>query len=320
MTAVQKVTVRRGDVELAVFVHGDADRPTLLLVHGWPDTHELWTHVLPHLAKKYRVVTFDNRGAGASTVPKLVVDYRLSELSADIYAVIEAVSPTEPVHILAHDWGSVLTWEAVCEPQASTHIASFTSVSGPNLDHLGKWVRRRFRDSSPSGPLVQAAASLYTVGFQIPGLGPLPLRLWFAKHWAPFLKFFDGLDPSCVVTGPTLKSDMVHGLKLYRANIRGHVLRPRERYTQVPVQLLLNRWDLAVRPVGYEDSGKWVADLRRTTIDAGHWSPFSHPEEVARAAVTFVDEIIHRSAEDLRGAVPPVQAQENPSAGLSGVS
>ncbi|QNG20755.1 alpha/beta fold hydrolase [Rhodococcus triatomae] len=308
--------VQRGPVELAVFEHGRADGPPLLLVHGWPDTHELWQHVIPHLADRFRVISYDSRGAGQSTVPADVASYRLAEMAADLFAVIDGVSPDEPVHVLAHDWGSVETWEAVCEPGARDRIASFTSVSGPNLDHLGSWVRRRLRDRSPGGPLAQAVASAYTVVFQVPGLATLPLRLWFSKHWPAFLKFFDGLDPGTVHTAPTLADDMVHGLKLYRANIRRHLFRPRERYTQVPVQLLLNRRDKAVRPVGYEDSERWVSDLRRTTIDSGHWSPFSHPGEVARATGAFVDEVIaRRSTKGSAGEVPPADVREKPSAG-----
>jgi pimeloyl-ACP methyl ester carboxylesterase len=57
-------------VVLAVDVHGDdASRPTVVLVHGYPDTSSAWNGVVRHLASRYRVVTYDVRGAGASTAP-----------------------------------------------------------------------------------------------------------------------------------------------------------------------------------------------------------------------------------------------------------
>ncbi|MFD4182407.1 alpha/beta fold hydrolase, partial [Rhodococcus sp. NPDC058514] len=100
-------TVRNGSVDLAVFEQGNPSGPTLVLVHGWPDTHQLWEHVLPHLTDRFRVISYDTRGSGQSTVPSAVEDYRLELLAQDLFAVLDAVSPDQPVHLLAHDWGSV---------------------------------------------------------------------------------------------------------------------------------------------------------------------------------------------------------------------
>ncbi|WP_305093217.1 alpha/beta fold hydrolase [Prescottella sp. R16] len=293
--------VTRGDVRLAVFEQGNPDGETLLLVHGWPDTHDLWQHVIPHLAETFRIVSYDTRGAGASSTPAAVSAYALPELARDLFAVIDAVSPDAPVHVLAHDWGSVETWEAVCEPGAEKRIASYTSISGPNLDHLGTWVRERLAQRRFTGPLAQAVASSYTVLFQIPVVGTLPFRLGMSRIWPTFLRFFDGMDASLVRPAPTLRTDMITGLKRYRANIRPRLRHPRERRTDVPVQLILNRRDRAVRPVGYEDTGRWVPNLRRRELDAGHWSPISHAGDVARLTADFVGDLRLDTTTDSRG-------------------
>ncbi|WFR72946.1 alpha/beta fold hydrolase [Prescottella defluvii] len=290
--------VTSGDVRLAVYEQGNPAGETLVLVHGWPDTHDLWQHVIPHLADRFRIVSYDTRGAGASSTPGAVSSYALPHLARDLFAVIDAVSPDAPVHVLAHDWGSVETWEAVCEPGAEQRIASYTSISGPNLDHLGTWMRRRLSQGRPAGPLAQAVASAYTVLFQIPVVGTLPFRLGLWRIWPTFLKYFDGVDPALVRPAPTLAADMVTGLKRYRANIRPRLRHPRERRTDVPVQLVLNRRDKAVRPVGYEDTERWVLDLRRRELPAGHWSPISHGADVARLTAAFVDDLRAESAPD----------------------
>ncbi|MFC7448393.1 alpha/beta fold hydrolase [Rhodococcus daqingensis] len=294
-------TVTSGSVDLAVFEQGNPTGPTLVLVHGWPDTHQLWEHVVPRLTDRFRVISYDTRGSGQSTVPTAVEDYRLELLAQDLFAVIDAVSPDQPVHLLAHDWGSVESWEAVCEPGAEDRIASYTSVSGPNLDHLGTWLRTGFVAPTPGKiykRLTQGVASAYTVLFQTPGLGPLPFRLGMWRIWPTFLRFFDGLDPSLVHPAPTLRSDMINGLKRYRANIRPKLRRPAERRTAVPVQLILNQRDRAVRPVGYEDIEQWVPDLRRREIPAGHWAPISHSADLARLTEEFVDSVIGRDGVD----------------------
>ncbi|KAA0025101.1 alpha/beta fold hydrolase [Antrihabitans cavernicola] len=288
------MTVSNGDIDVAVFERGNPNGPVLILMHGWPDTHHLWDRVAPLLADRFRVIGFDNRGAGASTVPDDVDAYRIEELAGDLFAVIDAVSPHARVHVLAHDWGSVVGWEAVVDPRAEDRIASFTSVSGPNLDQLGVWARRRLFSGSPSGiakAARQLVASAYTVAFQVPGL-PVPVLKVLAPRWAQFLSYFDGMDPSVVHTAETLPSDIVSCLKLYRANIRGRLGSPDIRSTDVPVQLIVGTGDRAVLPIVYEDAGEWASNLRRRDIAARHWSPLSHPADVARLTAEFIGDLV----------------------------
>ncbi len=110
MTATAQATERfvdsSGGVQIAVYEEGNPDGPTIVLVHGWPDSHVLWDGVAPLLADRFRILRYDNRGAGRSSVPKPVSDYTMSCFADDFAAVIGAAAPGEPVHVLAHDWGS----------------------------------------------------------------------------------------------------------------------------------------------------------------------------------------------------------------------
>lgn len=293
MSQVPTRTVRNGDVELAVFESGNPDGPVVVTMHGWPDTHHLWDRATPLLADRFRVVAFDNRGAGASSVPAEVAAFRLEELAGDLFAVIDAVSPDAPVHVLAHDWGSIAVWEALADDRATDRIASFTSISGPDLDQLGAWLRRMVSSGRPRDLVKvgrQAVASSYTVAFQIPGL-PVPALKFLAPRWPRFLSVFDGLDPSVVHAADTLPSDIVSCLKLYRANIRNKLRRPRAQPTAVPVQVLVGTHDRAILSLLYDETDGWASSVRRRDIAAGHWSPISHPADVARLTTEFVDDV-----------------------------
>src|SRR5581483_5203510 len=118
-----------------------AEAPTVVLVHGYPDDHTVWDGVVAELKQHARVATYDVRGAGQSDVPAKVADYRLDQLSRDLLAVIDAVSPGAPVHLVAHDWGSIQAWETVTDPDARDRLISYTSISGPCLDHVARWMR-----------------------------------------------------------------------------------------------------------------------------------------------------------------------------------
>jgi pimeloyl-ACP methyl ester carboxylesterase len=57
-------------VRVAVYEEGNPDGPTVVLVHGWPDSHVVWDGVVPLLAERFRIIRYDNRGVGKTSVPK----------------------------------------------------------------------------------------------------------------------------------------------------------------------------------------------------------------------------------------------------------
>lgn len=292
--APRERTVRNGEIELAVFEYGDAAAETVVLVHGWPDTHHLWEEVVPLLTDRFHVVSYDQRGHGRSSNPESWRAFSLQELASDLMAVVRAASPERPAHLLAHDWGSVSAWEAVCEPDAELHLASFTSVSGPNLDHMGALLRQRLARPTPhnlAAPLAQLAASGYTFLFQVPVVGRLPFAVMTEARWKRFLEVAEGTPPDRVHLGDTFRRDLVSGLRIYRANIAPYLLRPRDRRTSVPVQLIVNRADVAVRPGTFDEEHQWVRRLYRRDVPAGHWVPFSHPQVLASAVKELVDHL-----------------------------
>ncbi|MBJ7290434.1 SDR family oxidoreductase [Williamsia sp.] len=291
MTMWRERTVTSADVRLAVFELGDTSRPTVVLVHGWPDTHHLWTHVAPLLAEHFHVVAYDTRGYGATDAPSGDAPYRLEALAGDLFAVAAAVSDT-PVHVLAHDWGSVQTWEAVTTPGASDRIASFTSVSGPDLDHLGMWARSKLRRPTPAAlgtALTQVASSAYTVMFQLPVVPKVFFGLLgWAPVWRQFLHLVEGTAAADVTVSPTLHRDMISGLRYYRANLRPRLLHPDARSTDIPVFQIVNRRDIALRPAIYEHTHRYVTQLWRRDLPTGHWLPYARPQLLAELTRDFI--------------------------------
>ena len=75
---------------IAVYDEGNASGPTLVLVHGHPGTHAVWDPVVALLADRFRVVRYDTRGAGESSVPKPVSAYSMERYADDFAAVLDA--------------------------------------------------------------------------------------------------------------------------------------------------------------------------------------------------------------------------------------
>ena len=116
-TVPTRNTVTASDgVTLAVHAYTEIDpqRPTVLAIHGYPDNHHLWDGVAEHLTGRYNLVAYDVRGAGESARPAGRSNYRFSQLISDTGAVIDSLG-VGPVHLLAHDWGSIQAWAAVTD-------------------------------------------------------------------------------------------------------------------------------------------------------------------------------------------------------------
>lgn len=270
----RRASVQGDGVDLAVFARGDSERPTLVFVHGYPDTHAVWHRVIDRLADDFHCVSFDVRGAGASTRPRAARAYRMSRLAADLAAVIDWASPEAPVHLVGHDWGSIQSWEIVTDPAFAARLAGFTSISGPCLDHAGHWLRAQHR-TDPAGLRRQLRKSWYIAALHVPLLpwhGPLGAR------WPGTLA---GLEGERLPTSATLARDGSHGAKLYRANMLARLMRPRDRHARCPVQVIVPRRDAFVGPGFAEGLGRWVADLEVVPVDAAHWAIQTHPDTVA---------------------------------------
>jgi NAD(P)-dependent dehydrogenase (short-subunit alcohol dehydrogenase family)/pimeloyl-ACP methyl ester carboxylesterase len=283
-----------GGVQIAAYEEGNPDGPTIVLVHGWPDSHVLWDGVAPLLADRFRILRYDNRGVGGSSAPKSTSEYAMSCYADDFAAVIDTLAPGEKVHVLAHDWGSAGMWEYLARPDARDHIASFTSLSGPSIDHMNRFVigslKRPYRPRRFAQALSQLARLSYMAAFSVPVLAPAAVRKVVADRVTVMLTNRDGIPVDQVHHSQTYRSDAASSLKVYGANyFRGFVSARTDHYIDVPVQVVVNTNDQFVRPYIYADTHNWVPQLWRRDIHAGHWSPMSHPATIARSVHQLVD-------------------------------
>ncbi|MET9057447.1 SDR family oxidoreductase [Streptomyces antibioticus] len=287
--------VRTGGIELSVAELGDPGRPTVVLVHGYPDSKEVWSQVAARLAGDFHVVLYDVRGHGASTAPKpLRGGFTLEKLTDDFLAVVDAVSPDRPVHLVGHDWGSVQSWEFVTVARTKGRIASFTSMSGPSLDHFGHWINSRLKRPTPRriGQLLgQGAKSWYVYLLHTPVVPELAWRGPLGKRWPGILRRLENVPGGDYPT-PSLPSDAAHGAWLYRDNVRSRLARPRpDAHAHVPVQLVTPLGDAFLSERLYDELEQWVPRLTRRTIPAKHWVPRTRPDQLASWITEFVTSV-----------------------------
>ncbi|QKG20993.1 L-fuco-beta-pyranose dehydrogenase [Actinomadura verrucosospora] len=309
--AVKSRRVKADGVRLAVRERGPRTAPVVVLVHGYPDSQAVWEPVADLLAEDFHVVTYDVRGAGGSSRPRRTRAYAMENLAADLAAVIDAVSPGRPVHLAGHDWGSVQGWGAVTGGALEGRVASFTSISGPCIEHFGQWVRDRLRRPTPRHVLQlagQFARSWYLMFGAIPGVPQLAWRLGGARLFPVVIERMEGIEGW---HADTFRKDALYGMKLYRANAV-RFLRPGSMATtHVPVQVIAPTRDAFVSPHQSADLTRYVDRLWRREIAAGHWGAVrKDPATTAAWIAEFVRHIEGGpGTAALRGAQVPVQGE-----------
>lgn len=151
---------RHGEVELVVEVSGEG--PTVLLLHGWPDTARLWDGVVPSLVGAgFRVAVPDLRGCGRSSKPEAVADYAMAHLVGDVTAILDALG-VEGAAVVGHDWGAGLAWATAMVVPQRVRALAVLSVGHPSA----------FRAAG----IDQMIKSWYMLVFSQPGLGEAFLR------------------------------------------------------------------------------------------------------------------------------------------------
>ncbi|WP_099826466.1 alpha/beta fold hydrolase [Oceaniglobus indicus] len=98
--------------DIAYRVHGAG--PNLLLVSGLNGQGRFWDAVTPSLAERFRVLTYDQRGCGAT--PDDGADWSIGSLATDALALADAMFGAAPFAVIGHSTGG-----AIAQHMAATH-------------------------------------------------------------------------------------------------------------------------------------------------------------------------------------------------------
>ena len=84
--------------------------PLVLLLHGFPDTAQTWSHQMSALAAAgYRAVAPCLRGYAPSEIPHDGF-YDKATLATDVAELIRALGNGQPAHLVGQDWGAIISY------------------------------------------------------------------------------------------------------------------------------------------------------------------------------------------------------------------
>lgn len=117
-------------LNIAYHSYGENDKPTIILLHGWPDDPLTWSQVIPALVNAhYHCITPYLRGCGLtefldSQTPR---SGQLTALSQDIIEFIESLKIGK-IHLVGHDWGARISYNVAALRPDLLHTLTALSV------------------------------------------------------------------------------------------------------------------------------------------------------------------------------------------------
>jgi haloacetate dehalogenase len=118
MTGMDQRTVRANGIRINTWLGGNG--PPVLLLHGYPQTAQMWHKIAPKLCEDYAVVCPDLRGYGDSDKPR--EGYDKKTMARDMHELMRALGH-DTYAVVGHDRGGrVAHRQALDYPDAVTRL------------------------------------------------------------------------------------------------------------------------------------------------------------------------------------------------------
>ncbi len=152
---------RCDDIDAAWFETGRAD--PLVLIHGLADDHRAWRRSLPDLMLHQRVILYDLRGHGETTLGS--PDGTLRQLGADLVALLDAIG-VERAHVAGFSLGGTIAMRAAIDHPERVRGLVLVATSSRVGRAAADWYRERAamverRDPNLRSTLDADAADVY---------------------------------------------------------------------------------------------------------------------------------------------------------------
>jgi pimeloyl-ACP methyl ester carboxylesterase len=279
----QSRTVDVGDVDLHVREFGHADRPLVVLLHGFPEFWYCWHEHAPAIASAgFHVVAPDQRGYNRSDKPRDVGAYRVEAIAEDLVGLIDALG-YDSAAVVGHDWGATVGWWAALHHAA--RIERLCVMNAPHPTVLRETLRRSTR---------QKLRSWYAGFFQVP---VVPEQLSAAFDYRLMARALRRTSDPGTFTDADLRQyraawsqpgALTAMLNWYRAAGRYGIDPVRDRVDVETFVLWGARDSFFERSVAH-DSVDYCTDGRvRVVWDATHWLHHEQPGAVVDAVRGFL--------------------------------
>src|SRR2546421_11442799 len=138
---------RCNDIDVAWFEVGRGD--PLILIHGLADDHRAWRRALPDLMLRHRVILYDLRGHGQTSLG--LPDGTLRQLGADLVALLDALG-IERAHVAGFSLGGTIAMRVAIDFPLDVRGLVLVATSSRVGRAAADWYRQRVEMVERSDP------------------------------------------------------------------------------------------------------------------------------------------------------------------------
>lgn len=264
---------------LRFYVVDEGAGTPVVLLHGFPDTSDLWQPQIAALVQAgYRAIAPDLRGRGRSEQPPHVEDYALANIVRDVPAIMDQLGVAR-AHIVGHDWGAAVAWVfAALFPQRTDHLVVI-SVGHPGTGALMR----------PS--LDELQKSWYQILFQFEGVAEELLQ---RDDWYLFRELIHGgSDVERYIETLSQPGALTASMNWYRANLHPRLQlgpSPTLPPIQAPTLAIYSTGDLYLPEERLVRSAEFVTGPWRyeRLVGISHWVPAQAPDRLNQLLREFL--------------------------------
>ncbi len=129
---------RCNDIDVAWFEAGRGD--TLILIHGLADDHRAWRRTLPALMLRHRVLMYDLRGHGGTSLGR--PDGTLNQLAADLASLMDATG-VDRAYIAGFSLGGTIAMRMAIDHPARVRGLALVATSSRVGRTAAGWYQQR---------------------------------------------------------------------------------------------------------------------------------------------------------------------------------
>lgn len=249
----------------------DRQRPAVLLMHGFPDTAQMWRAQIDALtAAGYRCIAPDTVGCGASEIAPRRSDYHVAKIVDDHRALLRHLD-IDHANVVGHDWGAVQAWMFAGRYPDATRKLVALSVGHPTAYARAGWD--------------QKLAGWYIGYFHLAGLAE---RLLLGDGRFSLRRMFQHPEMENVVSRMSEPGRLTAALRIYRASLSTVLFKSHPRVT-VPTLGIWSENDGYLVESQMRQSEQWVdASWEFERISGGHWIALEHPTWLSQRLLSFL--------------------------------
>src|SRR5437868_12074731 len=129
---------RCNDIDVAWHEAGRGE--PLVLIHGLADDHRAWRRTVPDLMLRHRVILYDLRGHGETTLGR--PDGTLRQLGADLVALLDQLG-LDRADVAGFSLGGTIAMRAAIDHPERVHRLSLVATSSRVGAAAAGWYRER---------------------------------------------------------------------------------------------------------------------------------------------------------------------------------